>query len=421
MKKFIRITSAILCAIPMATGLAACNGGGSSGSGAVELVVWEDESNIDMLEELADSFAADYSRAYPNAPTIKITFEPQSEQSAMENLNQYGPVGSGADITAFVHDQLGTGVSYGSVAPVQNPQAFSVLLGKNANSAMTYDDTLYGYAYTSESLTFMYDKSKLDASEVNDMEALSAALRADSNKIGWYFHEDSCYYTSGLMTDSKFFEGWTEEGWKYSEASLDLDTAASVANLTKFASSYRDVIESYTPDELFDLLANNRIVGFVSSPFMWGNVQELLGDNAGIVKLPAVDGVTQTPFSGYKGYAVSSYTEHPFEAHAFASYLVSQFAQEFRLVKQGVLPVTADQSWLDERIDANPSRYAAVSVFRESLADSVVMPNVKEMGSMWAPMKSAVGKIWAADSVTEDIVKGLLADAESSIKTTLAG
>src|SRR5690606_14668780 len=102
---------------------------------------------------------------------------------------------------------------------------------------------------------------------------------------------------------------------------------------------------------------------------------------AAITVLPTIDGSTLKPFSGYKGYGVSSYTKHPHLAHAFAAFLTSAENQYYRFVKKQLLPTVSDTARFEQALENDTqNKYSAAIVMAESLDNSVTMPNILAMG-----------------------------------------
>lgn len=382
-------------------------------SQVITLKVWEDESNIDMLLLLAEEFIADYVQRYPKAPTLKIIFEPQTEGSAVENINLHGESGKAADVFAFIHDNLGKAVTSGDIAEVLYPFELKSIHNQESIAAFTLNDKLYGYPITAESITIMYDKTKVDAETLSSFEN----LKASGKKIAWKTTSDA-YYTFAFLTDANLFG----EGGK-DKNELDFDTPQAVDNLYNFVSQYKDCIADIQPEEAVSLLQSGEVVGIVSSPFLWSTVKNALGDNAAITILPKINGNTLKPFSGYKGYGVSSYTKYPHLAHAFAAFLTSAENQYYRFVKKQLLPTVSDTSRFEQALENDTqNKYSAAILMAESLENSVTMPNILAMGNYWAPMQDALTAIWnlSGDDLTKANISEILDTAAQTIKNQIS-
>ena len=378
---------------------------GSSGSDMITITIWEDESNEEVVNTLCEYFLADYYQKYPLAPKIEVKIIAQAEASAVEGLQTAGPAGNGPDIFAFVHDTLGTAVNAGLISENIYASKLAEVQSKDALDAFTYEGVLYGYPITAESLTVMYDKSKISAAELASFEAIKGA----NKKIAWTVsNTNSGYYPFGLFTDSVLFG---EDGTK--EVEINLATTKTVDNLYSFYKDYSSVIENATVTEGFSLLQTGEVAGIVSSPYLWADVKNALGNNAAIAVLPTINGENERPFSGYKGYGVNRYSQNPAIAHMLAEYLSSEDAQYLRLIEKEYLPTISS-----DRINKYIEKSESLQVFKTSLDNSITMPNILKMGSYWSPMQDVMTELWnGRSSITKDFIKEKLQSAEASIKS----
>lgn len=402
MKKLVKSIAAVGAAIIAAGTLAACGGGKSSANG-ITITVWEDGENIEMLEKLAEQFISDYSRDYSKGVKITINFEEQSERSAVEQMGLHGSSGNGADIFAFVNDTLGTAVETGVIAPNMFAETYENTHTKEAVIASSINNTVYGYPITSESMTIMYDKSKLSETQVQTLAGISQS----GQKIAWQLVDDA-YYGSGILSDAVIYGA---DGTDKSVMTVGTQSATNFNNVvTKYASA---IVANQKPENAVSLLQSGDIAGIITTPFLLDAVQNQLGDNFAIAKLPSIDGVEQTPFAGYKMYGVSSYSQNPYVAHAFAKYLTGQDAQTYRFTTKQLIP-TQTQALEDAEglINKYQSKYATAKVFKDSLALSRSMPSILEMGNYWAPMQDAFAEIWN---------RGTNSTAETALATLRSG
>lgn len=386
--------------------LASC--GGNSSEQTITLTVWEDVNNIPMLETLATQFLADYANTYPSAPAIDIVFVEEKEAKAVSDLSLDGPSGNGPDLFAFVHDTLSSAVSNDLIAPNMYHQETKASHLEESVKAFTYQNILYGYPITSESITLMYDKSKLSENDVSSMENLLAS----GQKVVWDVAntDSSAYYAFGVMNDVNLFGNGTQAN------QLNLATPKAVANMTALSTTYKNMITNATPDSALTIMQAGEAAAVISSPYLWSSVKAQLGNNAGIATLPTINGDAQRPFSGYKGYGVSRYSKNPHIAHAFASYLVGETAQRYRFIQKGILPTYA----ISDIINTQVNHDAVANVFKASLAQSLTMPNIIAMGSFWAPMNDAVTEIYnLGNTATSNAVNTILTNATNTIKTNI--
>lgn len=388
--------------------LTGCGTGGGS-SDEITIKIWEDRSNKEMVEYLAKDFAAAYRRTYPDAPKISFEFTEQTEKSAIEKMaSGIAESGEGPDIAAVTHDTIASGVGNKLIAPASYSDAVKARMTDDAVNAVTVDDVVYGYPITAESMTVMYDKSKVTEAELASFDAIKASGK---KLVLQMTGDDGGYYTYGLYTDSILFG---EDG--KDAKSVDIGTSKSVANVTKFYKEYSSCFEDASPETGANYVKNgtNGIVGLISSPFILDTMKNQLGDNLGIAKLPTINGEQQRPFSGYKAYVVSKYSKHGALAQEICNYITSYDAMAYRLNEKGYLPACDLDA--DEQIAETIEEDAFASIFAASLADSVVMPNIPEMNNFWRPMNNAsTGFHKDAASLTEAAVKTKLDEVTSTL------
>lgn len=392
-----------LVALPL---LAGCGGGGSASTG-ITLKIWEDESNIEMVKELANDFVALYKRTYHDAPEITLEFAAQAEKSAIEKMATVSESGEGPDIAAVTHDTIASGVDLNLVAPAAYKANLALSMTYEAMSAVTYEDEVYGYPITAESMTIMYDKTLVSAEELSSFEN----LKASGKRLGLQLTGDNGgYYTFGLYTDSVLFGSSGKE-----KTNVNIGTEKAVTNVTNFYTNYLECFEDATPEAALNYVGRNNIVGIISSPFMLNDAREKIGkDNFAIAKLPTLDNEELRPFSGYKAYVVSRYSKNGALAQALCEYLVNQDSQCVRLIDKGYLPACEldGSSDIVEAIEASEE----AKTFVASLNLSTVMPNIPEMSRFWAPMNTASTKfIREKDSLTEASVKTTLDEVTRTI------
>ena len=378
--------------------------GGGTVSNKVTLTIWEDDTNIEMLSVVAEEFGAWYAEAYPLAPKVEVTFVPESEGKSVSNLILDGPSGNGPDIIAFVHDTLGTAVNNGLLDEVPFTSEIASKNTSESVSAFTYDDVLYAYPYVAESITVMYDSSKLNLSDLASFETLLAS----GKKMALTTSGDgSAYYTFGLLSDAVLFGA---DGTDSTD--LNLATEQSVNNVYSFLHNYRSVITDTDPDTALSLLGTGEVAAVVTSPYLWSSVKTNLGANAALATLPMIDGIDQRPFSGFKGYGVSKYSKNPTIAHLFAHYLTTEDSQYFRFHEKGYLPTYVGSSRIDAAITAD----SEASVFKASLLKSIPMPNILAMADFWSPMQDACTQLWnEKDTITLAGVQTILEDSTTAI------
>ena len=360
--------------------LAGCNGGASSNE--IQLLIWEDESNVEVVKELAEEWVGQYKKAYPATPKISIKVNKQPEKSAVEQMQLHAKTGHGPDIAAVTHDSIAKGVADNILAPATFVDEIGRTSTEAAVNAVSYNDTVYGYPITAESMVIMYNKEKVD----NPSKLASfQSIKENGIKLGLAMTgDDGGYYTWGLYTDAELFG---EDG--KDPTSVRLAQEHSIANVQKFYSEYKDSFVDNKPEINLSLVkrAQNGIDGIISAPYMYADMKNALGDQLGVAVLPTINDEAERPFSGYKAYCVSAYSPNAALAHLLAKHLTSLDAQAYRLAQKGYLP--AAELDASEDIAQLIENSAEAKVFAESLEHSRVMPNIPNISKFWQYMNQA--------------------------------
>ena len=86
-------------------------------SGKVELTIWAEEENFEMLQQMIDSFKEEYA----GQADFDISLVAQPESKTKDML--LGDIHNGADVFSFADDQMLSMVAGGALSPVENAEA----------------------------------------------------------------------------------------------------------------------------------------------------------------------------------------------------------------------------------------------------------------------------------------------------------
>ncbi|MCR5078592.1 MAG: extracellular solute-binding protein [Bacilli bacterium] len=396
------------------TGCARRPSGGGTCSTTVEITIWEDQTNIEMIKPIAEEFVNKHKKAYPSAPEINITFAEQTEKSAVEKMLTNNPTGHGPDIAAVTHDTIISAADAGVIAPIMYEEEMKSLMSEDALNAVATvaksgAKTLYGYPITAESQVVFFDNTAVTAEELSSFDSFAKTNKKLAIKET---NADCSFYNFGLLTDSVLFG---EDGTD--KKSVNLQTPKAIENIVTFYHDYHSSVLDLSPEDAVSSLLDGTVAGMVSSPFMYQTLKQKLGDKLGIAKLPTINGVSERPFSGYKSYVVNSYSKYPEIANAIAAYLVNPDAQWIRLDEACYYPSLSEEAMTDDLKETIEGSEEA-TVFGESLADSRRMPSIGAMANFWSISQAVFGDFWTngRGSLTEAQVKSGLAQIEAKLK-----
>ncbi len=334
----------------------------------ITLTVWESTGGPDKwIERAGEAF----NRIYPN---IKIEYYNVESDVAIDELQNKDSTAPAPDLFAAAHDRLGELVEGGLVLPTDAPDYVSTNSISIATQGLYCNGTMYGYPTACETYALFYNKKLVSKEQIPaTWEKLISWSKSFSElcpgKYGFMFHVRNMYYVPMLMSNNQNKLLQTED-------STGLLTEDSL-NGIRLLQSMKDILpenvtELDTPD-YDDLFLNGKLALYVSGPWFVAKAREA-GIDFGVTVLPAFEegGSPAMSFSGIRGMFVSSKSEHPMEAAAFARFLISEDMQNLRLEITGALPST-DISVEDEQ----------TSGFIEQLAYSYPMPNIPNINRFW--------------------------------------
>ncbi len=387
----------------------------------ITLTIWEDSKNVELVSQMTEEFARYYAFNFPNAPKLKFSFIPHSEQSSIEDLVLAGPAGTGPDILAFVHDTLDTAVTGNLLAQNTYADKIRATHTLEAAHAASLNGIMYGFPITSESQVIIYRKSKISDLQVQSIEGILNQDQANG-KLVWNLFEG--YYSFGLMTDALLYgeDGETTSGIKSSY--LNFATPQTISNVTYARNTYKNhpnltipgSTSGSTDIEGLSLFLAGDVDAIIVAPYFWASAKEQFPNDVGMAPVPSINGQTMRPFSGYKLYGVSRYSKYPALSQQLADFLTSEWAQALRLKEKSLLPTVLtlldqlDQnqiivdSWRKletTQITIKESSIAEARIFKQSLDQSILMPKINRFAAFWIAYANNMKALWEQNSLTE--------------------
>ncbi len=392
MKKLFKVL-ALLMAITMVIGLAACSGGTDTTTKPadkekVALKVWGSQDDQALIQELVDGFkAANPDKEY--TITLGVVGEDQAKTKFLEDPD------TAADVFSFPNDQIRDFVTAGALYEItKNIADIKMANMEGSIEAATLDDKLYGYPMTADNGYFLYyDKSVVSEDQVKSLDGiLAAASAADKNVFmdvsnGWYI---ASFFLGGggklgIGADGK--------------QTCDFNNATGV--------KVGEAIKAFTANPAFitgdDAVLTGgmgeKICAGVSGTWNADAIKEKLGDNYAATKLPTFTVGTEQmqmgSFGGYKLVGVNKGTKSPLDAMALAEWLTNEQSQATRFTKRALGPSNLKVS-ASEAVKANVAlgALAAQNEFATSQKDV--------LGSYWGPAE-AFGTEMEAKNYTKTI------------------
>lgn len=306
-------------------------------NGVVQLKVWSEEDNFDMLNQMIDSF----KQKYAGEAKFEITLEQNADSDTKDAL--LGDIHNGADVFSFADDQLSAMVAAGALYPVPNADEVKNANLEEAVSAASINDTLYAYPMTADNGYFLYyDKNVLSDTDVQTMDGILAALDAAGKSFsmelnsGWYLY--SFFGNTGLEF------GINDDGvtnycnWNSTDGAIKgIDVAQSILNITT-----NPAFISQPDGDFVTGVQNGTIGAGISGVWNAVSIKEAWGDGYGAVKLPtytvAGQQIQMSSFTGYKMMGVNTYSKYPEWAAKLADWLTNEENQTIRFEERNQGP-----------------------------------------------------------------------------------
>lgn len=306
-------------------------------SGKVELTVWAEENNFEMLEGMFETFKQEYA----GQAEFEITLVQQADAETKNVM--LGDIHNAADVISLPDDQLLGMIAAGALSPVPNADEVSKANLEEAVSAATYKGTLFAYPYTADNGYFLYyDKNYFTEEDVQTMDDILAVAEANEKKFSMEF--DSGWYLYSFFGGTGMEFGINEDGvtnycnWNTTEGAVKgTDVAAA---LLKITASPAFISQG---DSLFlEGAASGEVIAGVSGVWNEVAIREAWGNDYGACKLPtytcAGKQVQMSSFTGYKLMGVNAYSDHVEWAHKLADWITNEQNQTIRFEQRSQGP-----------------------------------------------------------------------------------
>jgi len=349
------------------------------------ITVWETAGpNLEFMKWAANEFEKETG--------VSVRVEEVSDMAALNKMSTDGPAGRGADVFSMTHDGLGTAVSSGLIMPnlVTSTRVKTEFMSA-ASRAVTYENKIYGFPHTIETIALFYNKDLLPNAPETFEEIVSFGrgwTNFRKNKYGLVVSPADLYTSYAFMTATG---GYLFGNNGTNPSDIGLNKSGAIAGLNALLSLKPVNIQKsmdITSDVTNGLFTEGFVGAIISGPWSVYGFKKA-GLNFGVTPLPTIDGKRLRPFSGVKLYAVSSYTKFPRAAQLFAKYLTTNemLLERFKRT-DSIPPATA--------LLGNPvlTSDPFVKAFVDQAQYSDPMPNIPAMQYCWDPFQAAMADVW---------------------------
>lgn len=306
-------------------------------SGKIELKVWSEQANYEVLNKMIDSFKKEYA----GQAEFEITLEEASDADTKNNV--LADVHNAADLFPLADDQLSGLVAAGALYPVEDADKIRQANLKDAIDAASINDILYAYPMSADNGYFMYyNKEYFSDSDVQTLDGMLNIAAENGKKItmdwssGWYLY--SFFGNTGLdfgVND----DGVTNHcDWNTTEGTVKgVDIAEAM-----LAISGNSGFLNTGDTGLLEGIQSGDVIAGISGVWNAVDIEKAWGDNMGAVKLPTYtlngEQMQMASFKGYKLMGVNAYSAHPQWAAKLADWLTNEENQLLRFTERGQGP-----------------------------------------------------------------------------------
>lgn len=415
-------TLALILALAMMLGLllSGCGGtetaeteaavSGTTGVQDVHLKVWVPEEEQDIMQQMADSFAA----AHP-----EYNFSIEMSIMGIDEAN--AQLKTDADSAADIFQMASGGVpelqKMGLLLPIgYNEAELRELYAENAITAVTAEDgLLYAVPFTPNTFFMYYNTSMFTEEDVKSLDAMLAkdlGEGVDYNVAfpvsgSWYL--ESFFFAAGCTLFGEDGKDPTSMDWNNEKGLAAGQYMIDLVNNPKFIDDKNGIGMS--------LLREGKVGAIFSGTWDAALVQEALGENYGAAKLPTanINGTDSQlrNFGDYKTYAVKSSTKYPLAAQQFAEWICNEENQLLRYEAIGVSPCITSLAESPELADD----LATAALVAQS-EHYYPQPNIPQINEYWTPA-TAFGEGVVNKTITYDNLQEQLDAFVNAVTTTL--
>jgi arabinogalactan oligomer / maltooligosaccharide transport system substrate-binding protein len=411
-KRQILIGGALAATASLAlAGCAGGGGGGGTGGGGEEtgaasagsLTVWVDANRAEALEGVAADLTEESG--------VEVELVQKDFGEIQEQFIAQVPTGEGPDITIGAHDWLGNLVTNGVVAPVE--------LGDTAGDfqqvaidAVTFEGQVYGVPYSIENIALVRNTELAPEAPAtyDEMVAMGEEAGTEFPFIVQVGPESDPYHLYPFQTSfgAPVF-GQNEDGtYNPDELTLGSEGGTEFANWLAEQGEAGNLNVDLTGELAIERFNAGDSPFIITGPWNVPAAQEA-GIDVAIDPIPSAGGEPAQPFVGVNAFFVSAESENQLAANEFlANYLGTEEVQTALYEAGGRAPAN---SAAFEAASADP----IVGGFGAVGAEAVPMPNIPEMGKVWAFWGVTEAAIIQGDGNPADLWGKMVSDVETAI------
>jgi maltose-binding protein MalE len=372
----------------------------------VTLRVWADDTRAPILQDLAPAFKEKYG--------VELVVELNA--AIRDNFQTAAPTGEGPDIIVIAHDQAGTLVSNGLLAPVDLGDKADQFVAV-AKEACTIGGVLYCMPYATENLGFFYNTDMVSTPPTtwDEVVTMGEALKAEGKVDYIMALTGTTYDIYPLDTAFGGYIFGKDANGDWNAQDLGVDNAGMIAAATWLKDN---IAKGNLPTDT-DWANNHALFETGKAPFIMAGPWALdrirqSGIKYAVTSFPAGPAGQGYPFAGTQGFFINAQSQNVLLAQAFLTEFVATDEVMQKLYEAGKRP-SAFIPVLDKTADAD---LKAMAVAGEK---ATMMPAIPEMGSVWGNWSDAITLVIQGKQEPEAALKNAGVKIRSLISGAAAG
>ena len=334
-----------------------------------EVTLWNAYQTGSTEESTLTELVANAQAAYPDLK-INVLQIPFSE--IFNKYQQEVAAGGGPDMFVAPNDDLGNWVRGAFVADITDKLAGKLdPVAESGVAGMQVDGKLYGVPESAKAVALYYNKSLVPNPPKTTDELLQMVKDGTPMTffIGAYhmFGWPAAFGGKLLDENGKCVAdqgGWTEAY----QFLVDLKAAGALME--------SDYGKAETP------FRQGETAMFVNGPWAYGDYKKDLGDNLGVVVMPAGPGGLAGPLNGIDGFYINPNSQNQDAAIELALFLTNQASSQTYTDKAGHIAIRNDVTSSDPNLNA----------FAEASSSGFPRPQTVEFANYWTPFGDALTK-----------------------------
>ncbi len=373
----------------------------------LELLIWADEASSRVIQDVAATFT--------EATGVIVTVETKELGAIRDQMETVGPAGEGADIFDGDHGWTGQMAIDGIADPVDLAGAVNDFQQASLD-AFRFDGALYAVPYAMEAIAFYYNTDLVPEppATFEEIAEICAGLDGIQNCVGVPGGGDGpdAYYNYPFVSAlGGYIFGYDSETG-YDLGDIGLDSEGAVAGVRFLQEQVElGVIRGINADMARILFLEGTQPFFLSGRWHLADFSAANTINWSVAKIPTIGGNAPAPFVNARGFFLSAYSENKVLAQSFLlDYIATEEAQQALYEAEPRSP--AFTALLDGLAD-DP----IASTFAASAADGNPVPNILQMGAVWAPLGAQIQLVRNGDLDASTA----MATAAEAVRTVVAG